>query len=247
VPSPFLNLSAYRFVTLHDLAALRERLHDAAAARQLKGSVLLAEEGINLVLAGAPEAARDWLGLLRTDARFAPLDVKQSWSRELPFRFLRVKIKREIIRMNRPQLQPGAGRAPAVDAPTLARWLDAGCDDAGQEVVMLDTRNGFEVDHGAFEGAFDWRLGKFSDFPAAAEHHREALRGRTVVTYCTGGIRCEKAALALSAAGVARVLQLDGGILRYLEQVPGARHWRGRCFVFDQRESLDTRLAPPTR
>lgn len=246
MPSPFLNLSAYRFVTLHDLPALRERLHDAALARQLKGSVLLAEEGINLVLAGAPDGVRDWLELLRADARFAALDVKQSWSDELPFRFLRVKIKREIIRMNRPQLRPEAGRAPAVDAPTLARWLDAGRDDAGQEVVMLDTRNGFEVDHGAFEGALDWRLGKFSDFPAAAERHREALRGRTVVTYCTGGIRCEKAALALNAAGVARVLQLDGGILRYLEQV-GSRHWRGRCFVFDQRESLDAGLAPPAR
>jgi UPF0176 protein len=144
--------------------------------------------------------------------------------------------------MNQPQVRPAAARAPALDAATLARWLDTGRDDTGRALVLLDTRNGFEVDAGAFVGALDWRLEKFSDFPAAAAAHRGVLDGRTVVTYCTGGIRCEKAALALQAAGVERVWQLDGGILRYLEQV-GGRHWRGRCFVFDERESLDADLA----
>jgi UPF0176 protein len=107
---------------------------------------------------------------------------------------------------------------------------------------VLDTRNGFEVDAGSFDGALDWRLSKFSDFPEAAQAHRSQLAGRTVVTYCTGGIRCEKAALALTEAGVEHVHQLDGGILRYLERVPGARHWQGRCFVFDERVSLDADL-----
>ena len=239
----FLNLSAYRFVALDELAALRQRIFDAAQAAGLQGTILLAEEGINLFVAGAPDAARTWLTALRADPRFAPLDVKESVSDTLPFRRLKVKVKREIIRMNQPQVRPAAGRAPAVDAPTLARWLDAGRDDAGREVLMLDTRNGFEVDAGAFNGALDWRLAKFSDFPAAAAAHRSELEGRTVVTYCTGGIRCEKAALALREAGVERIWQLEGGILRYLEQV-GARHWHGRCFVFDQRESLDADLAP---
>jgi UPF0176 protein len=170
--------------------------------------------------------------------------VKESFSDAMPFRHLRVKIKREIIRMNQPQVRPAAGRASAVDGPTLARWLDAGHDDDGREVVMLDARNGFEVDAGAFVNALDWRLAKFSDFPAAIESHRATLAGRTVVTYCTGGIRCEKAALALRSAGIEHVHQLDGGILRYFEQVSGARHWQGRCFVFDARESLDTDLAP---
>jgi UPF0176 protein len=239
-----LNLSAYRFVTLSDLPALRQRLFDSAAAEQLKGTVLLAEEGINLFVAGAPDAARRWLAALRSDARFAATCAKESLSDTVPFAHLRVKIKREIIRMNQPQVQPAAGRAAAVDAQTLARWLDAGSDDAGREVLMLDTRNAFELEHGAFDRALDWKLSKFSDFPAAVATHREALAGRTVVTYCTGGIRCEKAALALRAAGVDHVLQLDGGILRYLEQVPGAPHWHGRCFVFDQRESLDAQLQP---
>jgi UPF0176 protein len=238
-----LNLSAYRFVTLSDLPALRQRLFDAAAAERLKGTVLLAEEGINLFVAGEPGSARRWLESVRAEPGLAELDAKESFSATQPFAHLRVKIKREIIRMNQPQVRPAEGRAPAVDATTLARWLDAGHDDAGHPLALLDTRNAFEVEHGAFDGAVDWRLQRFSQFPAAAQAHREALAGHTVVTYCTGGIRCEKAALALRAAGVEHVLQLDGGILRYLEQVPGARHWHGRCFVFDARESLDAQLS----
>jgi UPF0176 protein len=239
-----LNLSAYRFVELPDVQALRARIHEQAQACGLRGTVLLAEEGINLFVAGAPDATEHWLATLCADSRLAGLDVKRSWSTHVPFARLRVKVKREIIRMNQPQVRPGAGRAPAVDAPTLARWLDAGHDDAGRPVHLLDTRNAFEVGHGAFDGALDWGLSKFSDFPAAAAAHCDELAGHTVVTYCTGGIRCEKAALALHDAGVEHVLQLDGGILRYLEQLPAAPHWHGRCFVFDERESLDAQLAP---
>jgi UPF0176 protein len=239
-----LNVSAYAFVALDDVARLREAVHAQAAAQDLKGTVLLAEEGINLFLAGRADALRAWLAWLRTDARLATLQAKESWSPRVPFRSLKVRLKREIIRMNQPQLRPAAGRAPALDAATLARWLDAGHDDEGREVVMLDTRNAFELEHGAFAQALDWRLAKFSDFPAALAQHRHELAGRTVVTYCTGGIRCEKAALALRAAGVPHVWQLDGGILRYLERLPDAPHWRGRCFVFDQRESLGADLAP---
>jgi len=242
-----LNLSGYRFVALPDVLSWRERIHDAARHAGLRGTVLLADEGLNAVVAGPADAARAWLQWLRdSDARFAPFEVKESWSDTLPYRHLRVKVKREIIRMNQPQVRPEAGRAPAVDAATLARWLDAGGDDAGRRVVLLDTRNAFELEHGAFDDALDWKLARFSDFPAALAEHRAELDGATVVTYCTGGIRCEKAALALQDAGVADVWQLDGGILRYLEAVPGARHWHGRCFVFDARESLDARLAPVT-
>jgi UPF0176 protein len=245
VPAPpVLNVSAYRFVALNALPALRERLHADAARRGLKGTVLLAEEGINLFLAGAPDAVRGWLAALREDARFAGLQAKESYSARQPFQRLLVKVKREIIRMDCPALQPAAGRAPAVDAATLRRWLDQGRrDDHGREVLLLDTRNAFEVDVGAFEGAVDWRIAKFSEFPQAAAAQLAALQGKTVVTYCTGGIRCEKAALVLQAAGVERALQLDGGILKYFEEAGGA-HWRGRCFVFDERVSLGPALDP---
>jgi UPF0176 protein len=247
VADRFLNLSAYRFVALDELPARRDAIHQRALACGMKGSVLLAGEGINLFVAGAEAGVREWLAFLRTDPRLAALEAKESWSDSLPFRHLRVKVKREIIRSNQPQLQPSSdpkGRAPAVDAVTLKRWLDAGHDDAGRELLLLDTRNGFEVDAGAFRNAVDWRLQKFSDFPAALAARRAELEGRTVVSYCTGGIRCEKAALALRDAGLQHVYQLDGGVLRYFEHLPEAPHWQGRCFVFDGRESLGPDLAP---
>jgi UPF0176 protein len=243
--SPILNVSAYLFTPIDDTHALRERLHARAEAAALKGTVLLAGEGINLFLAGEADALRGFLAWLRQDERFRALEAKESWSEQRPFRKLLVKVKREIIRMNHPAIRPHAGRAPAVGAATLARWLDAGHDDAGRPVVMLDTRNAFEVSHGRFRGAIDWGLGKFSDFPDAVLAHREELRGKTVVSYCTGGIRCEKAALFMAEAGVERVLQLEGGILRYFEQA-GGRHFEGRCFVFDAREAVDADLAPMT-
>jgi UPF0176 protein len=241
--APVLNIAAYRFVTLADLPALRERLQAAAESRGLKGTVLLAEEGINIFLAGAEAEVRGWLQQLAEDARFANLEVKESASEAQPFQRLKVKIKREIIRMDHPTIRPEGARAPAVDASTLARWLDAGVDDQGRRVVTLDTRNDFEVDHGAFDGAMDWRLRKFTEFPAQLATHLDTLREVTVVSYCTGGIRCEKAALLMREQGLDHVYQLDGGILKYFETV-GQRHYHGGCFVFDERTVLDAALAP---
>jgi UPF0176 protein len=238
-----LNVSAYRFVPLPDAAALREPLLARARALALKGTILLAEEGVNLFLAGAPDAVRSLLAHLREDPRLAGLQAKESWSDAVPFGRMLVKVKREIIRMDRPAIRPAQGRAPAVDARTLKRWLDAGRDDAGRPVVTLDTRNAFEVDHGAFAGAIDWRITKFSEFPEALRANRAALEGKTVVSYCTGGIRCEKAALVMQEAGLENVWQLEGGILKYFEEAGGA-HFRGECFVFDGREALGADLRP---
>ena len=239
----FLNVSAYKFVPLDDCAALRERLLSDARASGLKGTLLLAGEGINLFLAGEAEAVRGFLVRLQADPRLGGLPVKESWSDTQPFQRMLVKVKREIIRMNHPTIQPFEARAPAVDALTLRRWLDQGHDDEGQPVVTLDTRNAFEVDHGTFEHAIDWRIDKFSDFPQAAQDHLQDLQGKTVVSFCTGGIRCEKAAIYLREMGVERVLQLEGGILRYFEEAGGA-HYQGACFVFDERKALDASLAP---
>ncbi len=239
----FLNVSGYRFVSVADPHALRQVLHAEALAQGLKGTVLLAHEGVNLFLAGPPAAVDAFLDLLRRQPGMAGFEVKRSTSGKVPFRRLKVKVKREIIRMDRPAIAPQEGRAPAVDAPTLRRWLDQGHDDAGRPVVLLDTRNGFEVDHGTFDGALDWRLRKFSEFPAALQQHRAALDGRSVVSVCTGGLRCETAALAMRAAGLQDVLQLEGGILKYFEEV-GAAHFHGTCFVFDEREALDAELLP---
>ena len=241
--NPVLNVSAYKFVPLPDAAALREPLLDQARALGVKGTVLLAEEGINLFLAGAPQAVRGLIAHLRADPRLADLQAKESWSQAVPFARMLVKHKREIIRMNHPAIRPAAGRAPALDAATLKRWLDQGHDDAGRAVVTLDTRNAFEVDHGSFDEAIDWRLQRFSEFPEALRDHLRDLQGKTVVSFCTGGIRCEKAALVMQEAGLTDVWQLEGGILKYFEQTGGA-HFHGTCFVFDERGALDPALRP---
>ena len=240
---PILNVAAYRFVALNDTALWRERIRSHAQALHLKGTVLLADEGINLVLAGREAEVRGFLAWLDANDAFAGTEVKESGSDEIPFARLVVKVKREIIRMNHPQVRPQTARAPALDARTLARWLSAGHDDAGREVVTLDTRNAFEIEHGRFRGARHWSLAKFSDFPAALAAHQAELAGKTVVSYCTGGIRCEKAALLMREAGLAHIWQLDGGILKYFEET-GGTHFEGNCFVFDQREALAPTLAP---
>ncbi len=238
-----LNIAAYKFVALDDLPELQAATLAAAQSRGIKGTVLLAEEGINLFLAAGRTEIHDFLAWLRTDARFHDLETKESWSAAQPFRKLLVKIKPEIIRMNHPAIRPSAGRAPAVDATTLKRWLDSGHDDAGRPVVTLDTRNAFEVDVGTFKNAIDWRIDKFTEFPQALLDHRDELQGKTVVSFCTGGIRCEKAAILMQEAGVNHVYQLDGGILKYFEE-SGHTHFEGECFVFDERRALDPALNP---
>ena len=232
-----LNISCYKFVALPDAQDLRQPCLDNALARQLKGTILIAEEGINFFLAGSAEDVRGFVDWLRTDARLADLAPKESWSDTQPFRKMLVKVKNEIIRMNHPTIQPQNGRAPAVTAATLKRWLDQGHDDEGRPVVTLDTRNDFEVDAGAFNGAIDWRLSKFSEFPDAAQAHLHELQDKTVISYCTGGIRCEKAAIYLRELGLEQVYQLDGGILKYFEEV-GSDHYTGDCFVFDERRGV---------
>ena len=238
-----LNIAAYKFVALDDLPALKDAILHAVTARKIKGTVLLAEEGINLFLAAPSPEIQDFLAWLRCDWRFADLEVKESWSAVQPFHKQLVKIKPEIIRMNHPAIRPSAGRAPAVDAATLKRWLDRGADDSGRPVVTLETRNRYEIDAGTFKNAIDWRLDKFTEFPQAVQAHREELAGKTVVSFCTGGIRCEKAAIYLEEAGISNVYQLDGGILKYFEEC-GQAHFEGECFVFDDRRAVDAALKP---
>ncbi|MFA5684890.1 MAG: sulfurtransferase [Lysobacteraceae bacterium] len=240
-----LNLAAYHFVAIDDAPALAERLRQRAEADALLGTMLVAEEGINLFLAGVETSLRDFVDWLRADPRFAGMQVKYSHSRRAPFDKLKVKRKREIIAFRRPDAAPlgAGGRAPSVTPQQLARWLDQGHDDEGRPVRLLDTRNREEVAHGSFADALTLPIDNFVDFPAALAARREALDDATVVPFCTGGIRCEKAARWMQANGFDHVRQLDGGILGYFEAVGGA-HYDGRCFVFDQRVALDPALRP---
>src|ERR1700722_3208418 len=174
-----LNLSAYKFITIEDGAAWRPLVLERCIALGLRGTILLAPEGINLFIAGEISAVRDFIEYVRTDPLFegklADLQFKESLSDTQPFGRMPIKLKLEIITMKKPAIRPKEGRAPSVDASTLKAWLDRGLDDQGRPVVMLDTRNAFEVDIGTFDHALDYRIAKFSEFPRVIEENREAL------------------------------------------------------------------------
>ncbi|MDO4905595.1 MAG: sulfurtransferase [Lautropia sp.] len=243
MPKKYLNLAAYQFTDFDALPELRRQLLDAGKKADMRGTILLAPEGINLMLSGPVEAARGFVDVLRSIPQLADMHVKESLSDEQSFNRYLVKIKRETITFRQPQIRPADGRAATVAPGTLARWLDEGHDDDGREIAIVDTRNEFEVQVGRFRGAIDPHIGKFTELPAALEAHRPALAGKRIVTYCTGGIRCEKAALWMADNGYENVVQLDGGILDYFEQT-GGKHWDGELFVFDRRVSLTTDLQP---
>ena len=238
-----LNIAAYHFVAIDDPDAVAATVRERADAAGLRGTVLVAGEGINLFLAGDEAALLGFLGALRADARFAGITVKASHSRAQPFARLKVKVKPEIISFRRDDASPLAGRAPSVAPADLARWIAQGHDDSGRRVVLLDTRNREEFGYGTFTDALTLPIDNFTELPEALAPHRESLVDATVVSFCTGGIRCEKAALWLRADGMDNLLQLDGGILGYFEQV-GGQGYDGRCFVFDERVALDPELQP---
>ena len=238
-----LNIAAYHFVPIEDPAALASQVRTLAEAGDLRGTVLVAGEGINIFLAGTESAIRVFLDALREDPRFADIVVKESRSQAQPFGRLKVKVKKEIIAFRRDQSSPLEGRAPAVQPEDLARWIEQGHDDSGRKLVLLDTRNREEIEHGTFSGALTLPIDNFTDLPEALTPHRSALADAVVVSFCTGGIRCEKAALWMQAEGMDNVLQLEGGILGYFERV-GGFGYEGRCFVFDDRVALDAELKP---
>jgi UPF0176 protein len=236
-----LNISTYQFVTLNNIAQMREELRAVAHELQIKGSILLAAEGINMTIAGLPEAVRGFMAHLHSRPEFANLPAKESWTDYVPFKKMHLKLKKEIITMKMPMIVPQAYRAAAVSPADLNRWLDQGHDDNGREVVMMDTRNQFEVDFGTFANVEHYGIKTFSQFPEQIAQHKDALMDKTIVTFCTGGIRCEKAALHMNQIGLEHTYQLEGGILKYFEETD-AKYWNGECFVFDDRIAIDKNL-----
>ena len=234
-----INLAGYKFVALDALNELKSLLDRRVRELALKGTILLSSEGINIVVAGSEPATGEFEDLIHADARLGDLRFKRSGSTAQPFARMLVKIKKEIITLRVPGIDPARQRAPAVSAKEFRRWLDE-----GRDIVLLDTRNAFEVEAGTFENAVDLRLRSFGQFAEAAGLLDATLKDKTIVTFCTGGIRCEKAAPLLIANGFHSVYQLDGGILRYFEEC-GDAHFKGRCFVFDERVTLDGNLQPP--
>ncbi len=223
----------YRFASFDDPAALRQPLRDLCAAQGIRGTLLLAREGINGTIAGAAAAIAAAIAHIRALPGCAGLDVQYSEAAAMPFGRLKVRLKTEIVTMKVPGLDP-AREAGTYVAP--ADW-NALVDDPG--TVVIDTRNDFEVGYGSFAGAVNPRTESFGDFPVWWREHAAEFAGKRVAMFCTGGIRCEKSTAFLKGEGVADVVHLKGGILAYLEQVPEAEsRWQGRCFVFDDRVSV---------
>ena len=229
----FTVAALYRFAPFDHPAALRQPLLDICAAHGVKGTLLLAREGVNGTIAGADDGIASVIAHIRALPDCAGLDVKYSTAAAMPFQRLKVRLKKEIVTMKVPGLDPARDAAPYVDP---ADW-NAIVDDP--DTVLIDTRNGFEVGYGSFTGAIDPRTERFGDFPGWWRDHAAEFAGKRIAMFCTGGIRCEKSTAFLRSEGVADVVHLKGGILAYLEQVPATQtRWHGSCFVFDERVSV---------
>jgi UPF0176 protein len=233
---PILNVSFYRFVELHDLEALRDRLKSRALESGLKGSILLSEEGINGFLAGPTAVLRSYLDWLFSMPPFRGMTPKESFSLEAPFARMLVKIKKEIISMGRPEISPAKVTGKRITPAELKSWYDT-----KKDFVIVDTRNDYEVAEGTFKNAVHYDIETFREFPQHLEMEAASLQDKTVVMFCTGGIRCEKATALAMDLGIEEVYQLEGGILKYFEEV-GSAHYRGECFVFDHRSNIDAGL-----
>lgn len=231
--------SFYRFTDLVDLEGLRDALQAQCEQRELLGTVLLAEEGVNGTLAGRGDAIRAVLGWLGERLSLdQPLDARWSVAGEAPFRRMRVRIKKEIVTLGRPDIRPQAGTGKHVSPEEWNALL------ARDDTLLIDTRNRYEVEVGTFPDSIDPETDSFRDFPDFVASLDEADRDRPIAMFCTGGIRCEKAAALMMDMGFRDVNQLNGGILNYLENVDDAdNRWRGECFVFDTRVAVDRDLA----
>ena len=232
--SPRIVVAAlYKFVTLDDCEALREPLRQTMLAHGVKGTLLLAREGINGTVAGSREAIDALLAWLTADPRLTDIDHKESYCDEPPFYRTKVKLKREIVTIGAPDIDPNDMVGTYVEPE---RWNDVISDP---EVLVIDTRNDYEVAIGSFEGAIDPRTTTFREFPDYVRQHYDPARHKKVAMFCTGGIRCEKASSFMLKEGFEEVYHLKGGVLNYLEKVPEAQSlWRGECFVFDNRVTV---------
>ncbi len=223
----------YRFARFPDPAAIRAPLLALCAAHGVKGTLLIAREGINGTIAGTAAGIAAVIAHIRTLPDCADIAVKRGSAGTMPFHRLKVRLKREIVTMGEPDIDPLRGVGQYVGP---AAW-NALIDDPG--TIVIDTRNAYEVKLGSFAGAVDPGTARFGDFPAWARAHRSDLEGRKIAMFCTGGIRCEKATAFLKAEGLTEVFHLEGGILNYLEEVPAAdSRWHGECFVFDERVAV---------
>lgn len=232
-------ITFYKFVQLDDFEAMRQPLLELCESQGIKGTILLALEGINSTVAGTDSALHALLAFLTQDPRLADLTHKTSWAEEQPFARMKVKLKKEIVTLGQPEVSP-INKVGTYVEPTDWNQLISDSD-----VVVIDTRNTYEVDIGTFHGAANPHTDSFREFPAYAAEQLDPAKHKKVAMFCTGGIRCEKASSYLLEHGFDQVYHLKGGILKYLEDVPAEESlWEGECFVFDERVTVQHGLEP---
>lgn len=234
----YICAALYKFVELNDFETLRQPLYDVMAKHHVKGTLLLAREGINGTICGTRDAIDSVLAWLRNDSRFADLEHKESFSEAQAFYRTKVKLKREIVTMGVDWIDPKNVVGTYVKP---SNW-NALIQDP--EVLLIDTRNDYEYAVGTFRGAVNPKTESFRDFPEYVQQHLDKTKHKKVAMFCTGGIRCEKSTAYLKELGFDEVYHLQGGILKYLEEVPAEEStWEGECFVFDQRVTVKHGLA----
>ena len=232
--SPVIVAALYKFVALPDYRELREPLLDVCLNAGVKGTLLLATEGINGTIAGSRLAIDEVLAYLKSDARFNDIDHKESLDSELPFYRMKVKLKKEIVTMGREGIDPKMLVGHYVEPQDWNALI------TDPEVTVIDTRNHYECDIGSFEGAINPQTTTFKEMPAFVDQQLDPAKHKKVAMFCTGGIRCEKSTAYLLEQGFDEVYHLKGGILKYLEEVPEEKSlWQGECFVFDNRVAVD--------
>jgi UPF0176 protein len=231
----------YKFVALEDFARLREPMLAAMKANAVKGTILLAKEGLNGTISGTRAGIDAFMATLKSDPRFADIDHKESHCAENPFYRSKVKLKKEIVTIGVDGINPNETVGTYVDP------LDWNALITDPDILLIDTRNDYEVALGTFEGAIDPNTTTFGEFPAYVEKNLQTAKPKKVAMFCTGGIRCEKASSYMKGKGFDEVYHLKGGILKYLEVVPAAQSkWQGECFVFDHRIAVGLGLVPTT-
>ena len=231
----YVNIAGYRFIDLSDRDELRAPFLEICLELELKGTVLLSPNGINFFVAGTHEAIEQYVSFLEEDERFQGISLHISYSEYQPFKRMLVRLKNEIISLGMDEIKPAERKGQYIQPKEFKKWLDE-----GKEVMILDTRNDYELRVGTFENAIDLNIKSFREFPEATKK-LEQDKTTPVVMFCTGGIRCEKASVVMENQGWENVYQIKGGILGYFKECGGA-HWNGDCFVFDKRVSVNSEL-----
>ena len=230
------NITGYKFTPIDDELLLRETILKISTDLNLKGTVLISSKGLNFSVSGTKRNIDNFIIFIHSDKRFSDIDIKITYNKYQPFRKMLVRIKKEIISMGVEEINPHQFTGQKISPKELNNKLDK-----NEEIVLLDTRNEYEVRLGTFKNAIDLDLDSFRDFPEEIEKLREELNGKEIVMFCTGGIRCEKASALMLENGFENIKQIEGGVINYFKET-GGKHWNGDCFVFDDRVALNKNL-----